>query len=42
MLFSMQYVHPPYGFMFADIGEIDLGCFEVLMHEDYLEHDFEW
>jgi len=38
----MEYIHPLYRFVLSGLVEIDLGCFEVLMHEDYLGHDFEW
>ncbi len=31
LLFPMKYVHPPYGFMFTDLAEVDLGCFEILV-----------
>ena len=37
----MKYIHPAYRFMLADLAEIDLGCFEILMSQDNLGHDFQ-
>ena len=31
----MQYIHPPYRLMLTDLAEVDLGCFQILMSEDY-------
>jgi len=36
LLLTMKYVHPPDSFVFTDLAEIDLGCFQVLVSQDDL------
>jgi hypothetical protein len=38
-LFSMQNVHPPNGLSVADLPQVDLGGFQVLMPEQNLSDD---
>lgn len=40
-LLPMKYAHPPYRFMFADLAQVDLGGFEILVSEDDLGNDLQ-
>jgi len=31
LLLPMEYIHPPNRFVFTDLAEVDLGCFQILV-----------
>jgi len=39
-LLPVENIHPAYGFCFRDLAQVDLGCLEILVPQDYLGHDF--